>query len=283
MKITRTRFSLLLIVLGLTPLLTPTVRAQDTAIDADSDLDLDEMGKKAKHNTFITARVSAWMPSLDGNVLNENNVGIGTNLNFDTNLDLGETVTEAAFDITLKLNRQEIRVSSFQFNVSGIDTAASAITFGNLTFNPGDAINTDFKASNLKILHGFAPLKLGNNGFRVGLLAGVNIYDIDINVTDVLSVASDSINKQIPLPVIGAYTDIPLGQFFLSGEVSGLQLTVSNVEAYYFDVSGTLTWRPLPVIGVFAGYRSITADLTTDDFDIDAQLEGFFFGGEIRF
>jgi hypothetical protein len=51
----------------------------------------------------------------------------------------------------------------------------------------------------------------------------------------------------------------------------------------FFDVDAQVEFSPLPLVGLFAGYRYLDVDIDEDDVLIDASFKGPYAGALIRF
>ncbi len=93
----------------------------------------------------------------------------------------------------------------------------------------------------------------------------------------------DSIDEHIPIPTAGIHFELPIDDFLITADVSGLYVSVREIEAGFIDASASIGWRPINNFGIFAGYKIIGFDASRSDFSFDATLSGPFVGGEIRF
>ena len=176
-----------------------------------------------------------------------------------------------------------LRISGFSLDLSALQNTISGFTFGNLNVNLGDLVDTDIDIQNIKIQYGVSMFNIEDHGFEFGTSIGVDFYEIKATVVDVLAVATDSIDEQLPIPIAGLHIALPIGDFLIDADISGLILTVENINVNYIDLNVSISWEPIHGIGIFAGYRMIDAELDNSDFSTDTSLKGPYFGGEIRF
>ena len=126
-------------------------------------------------------------------------------------------------------------------------------------------------------------LNLEDHGFSLGASIGVDLYEIDATVIDVIGTVRDSIKETVPIPIGGLHLELPISDFLITADISGLVVTIENIDVSYLDISAMVLWEPVPGFGIFAGYRLIDAEIENSDFTLDTRLEGPFFGGQIRF
>lgn len=246
------------------------------AQDEESDL-----GRR--RNSLIHLRPQVWIPDLDGDISLENAVGFGTNLDLDANLGIDDTDSTFTYDIRLNLGGSVLRVSGFSLDLSALQNTISGFTFGNLNVNLGDLVDAEIDVQNIKFQYGTPIFNINDHGFDFGLSVGVDFYEIKATIVDVLAAARDSIDEQLPIPIVGLHFALPMGDFLIDADISGLILTVENIDVNYIDLNVSISWEPIRGFGIFAGYRMIEAELDNSDFSTDISLEGPYFGGEIRF
>lgn len=243
----------------------------------------EELNLEPSRNYLISLRPQIWFPELDGDLSLENAVGFATDLDVGSELGLDDISSDFAYDVTLHLGPGILRISGFNVKSSGLRTATRNITFGDINVGLSDLVDADLDISNVKVQFGLLLFDSDTHGFNLAVSLGVDFYDFKATVTDVLSTLQDSIDEQLPIPIAGLHLELPLSDFLISADASGLVLNVENVDVSYFDLTVTVTWEPWPGIGIFGGYRMIDADLSNGDFDADITIKGPFFGGQIRF
>lgn len=246
------------------------------AQDGESDL-----GRR--RNSLIHLRPQVWIPDLDGDISLENAIGFDTNLNLDTTLGIDDTDSTFAYDIQLNLGGAVLRISGFSLNLSALQNTTSGFTFGDLNVVLGDLVDAEIDVQNIKIQYGISLFNIEDHGFDFGTSIGVDFYEIKATIVDVLSAATDSIDEQLPIPIAGLHFALPIGDFLIDADISGLILTVENIDVNYIDLNVSISWEPIPGLGIFAGYRLIEAELDDANFTTDISLKGPYFGGEIRF
>ena len=247
-----------------------------SAQDGENDL-------KRRSNFLIRLRPQVWIPDLGGNISLEDAIGFGTNLDLDTNLGIDDTDSTFSYEIQLNLGGSVLRVSGFSLDLSALQNTISDFTFGNLNVNLGDLVDADIDIQNIKIQYGISMFNIEDHGFEFGTSFGVDFFEIKATVVDVLAAAADSIDEQLPIPIVGLHFAIPMGDFLIDADISGLILTVENIDVNYLDLNVSISWEPIHGFGIFAGYRMIEAELDSSNFSTDITLKGPYFGGEIRF
>ena len=242
-----------------------------------------ESDLEARRSSLITIRPQVWFPDPDGNISLDDAFGFGSNLDLNTNLGINDSESTFAYDVQLNLGGSVLRISGFSLNFTALENTISGFTFGDITVNLGDLVDTEIDVQNVKIQYGTPFFNIKDHGFEFGPSVGVNIYEIKATIVDVLGVASDSIDEEVPIPIVGLHLALPVGDFLLDADISGLIVNVENFSVNYIDLNVSLSWEPIQGVGIFVGYRMIDAELDDTDFLTDVSLEGPYFGGQIRF
>jgi hypothetical protein len=86
------------------------------------------------------------------------------------------------------------------------------------------------------------------------------------------------------VPTIGGIARVyPLRNLAVTGEVTGLRLTIDEDEGQYleYDINGTYNFTHN--FGVRGGYRSLGVNYRVDNDRGELNLSGLYFGGLVRF
>ena len=243
----------------------------------------EESDLEPRRGSLITIRPQVWFPEPDGIIILQDAFGFGTNLDLNTNLGINDSDSTFAYDVQLNLGASVLRISGFSLDFTALENTISGFTFGDITVNLGDLVDTEIEIQNIKFQYGTPFFNIKDHGFEFGPSIGVNLYEIKATVVDVLAVASDSIDEEIPIPIVGLHLALPLGDFLLDADISGLIVNIENYNVNYIDLNVSISWEPIHGVGIFAGYRMIDAELDDSNFTTDVSLEGPYIGGQIRF
>ncbi len=232
---------------------------------------------------LINFRPLIWLPEIKGDVSLQNIFDFATSLDFDADLGVSDLETMFLGDLSFNLGRHHFHVSGFSLESSGRQLANQVITFGDLTIPIGDLVRTDIDLSNLNVEYEYSFFSIEDNGFQLGTTMGVDYFHLAASLLLEGTPLQDTIDEHIPIPTAGIHLELPIDHFLIIADVSGLYVSVQEIEASFIDASLTIGWRPINNFGVFAGYKIIGFDASRNDFSFDATLSGPFVGGEIRF
>lgn len=253
------------------------------ALTAGVSLAAFEEGDKPSHSSLIHVGVAGVFPRIDGHMNLEDFFGFATSLDLDSDLGVSGAEDILMGEIGLTLGRHEVRVSGFSFEATGSQRVERNITFGDLVIPVGDVVRTDIDLDNIKVQYRYSFFTIKDHGFQLGPVIGLDYFHLDASLEATGLGMKESIDEHIPIPMIGLHAALPIEKFLISADVSGLYLSIRDIEGSFIETSATIGWYPLNNVGIFAGYRLIHFDLSGSDFDFDASLQGPFFGAEIRF
>ncbi len=232
---------------------------------------------------FVNIRPLIWLPQIEGDVSLQNVFDFATSLDFEADLGVSDLETIFLGELNFNLGRHNFRVSGFSLASSGRQLANQVITFGDLTIPIGDLIRTDIDLDNITVQYGFSLFSIEDNGFQLGMMAGVDYYHVAASLLVEGTSLQDTIDEHFPFPTAGIHLELPIDDFLITADVSGLYVSIQDINGSFIDASATIGWRPMNNFGVFAGYKIIGFDASRNDFSVDATLSGPFVGGEIRF
>lgn len=217
--------------------------------------------------------------AVDGNVLAGTPVDLDTDLGFD---DSENYILEGA----LNLGPFRLAVGYLPLEFSGAGQITRDIQFGNVVFEANAATTSEVK---IDIIDAGLTWHLINiddlpTRFQLGPELAVKVVDAELSMTGVEAVTGLSLTETesvtAPIPTIGARTRIGFSDFLgLVGRVGYMEFEDNS----FLDAEAQLEFSPLPLVGIYAGYRYF--DLQVDDSGVfvDAQFSGPFAGALVRF
>jgi hypothetical protein len=122
-----------------------------------------------------------------------------------------------------------------------------------------------------------------SRGF-VGFIAEAKYTDLNVTLATPVGSLTEFTRVRVPVPTIGGIARVyPLRNLAVTGEVTGLRLTIDENEGQYleYDINGTYNFTHN--FGVRAGYRSLGVNYRVDDDRGELNLTGLYFGGLVRF
>jgi outer membrane protein len=115
---------------------------------------------------------------------------------------------------------------------------------------------------------------------RLQLGPEVSVKYVDADISMQSSTASESESVSAPVPTIGLRGRVGLSDFLgLVGRVGYLEYDDNS----FLDADVQLEFSPLPLVGIFAGYRYLDIEVDESDVFLDVTFDGPYGGAFIRF
>jgi len=114
--------------------------------------------------------------------------------------------------------------------------------------------------------------------FQFGPELSIKVVDGDVSTTT--GGIREEVSGTVPVPTIGARARVGLADFLA---VTGRVGYVEYKDNTFLDVDAQLEFSPIPLVGIFGGYRYLDLDVDEDDIFIDATFEGPYAGAFLRF
>ncbi len=245
-------------------------------------------GGSAWNGVHISGAAGYMETELDGSLDTtiERTPGIPVTTGFDFEGNGGQKGKESTVYLAgaVGLAPLELRVSGFQYQQNSTGTFTGE--FLDTTFT--GMVESEFDIGAYQATLGFDILNLER--FRVGILAGATILDLDLGLSDVTFPGTEeSVDEILPIPVVGVRADIKITGFLRVG-ATGTFFPLEDIEDFdvrFMDLEGGIYLEPVSYLEIFAIYRSISLegegeiDNVIADFDI--ELSGPVFGVAVTF
>jgi outer membrane protein len=113
---------------------------------------------------------------------------------------------------------------------------------------------------------------------QLGPEVSVKYVEADISMRSITASESESVS--VPVPTIGLRGRVGLSDFLgLAGRVGYLEYDDNS----FLDADAQLEFSPLPLVGIFAGYRYLDIEVDESDVFLDVTFDGPYGGAFIRF
>jgi outer membrane protein len=209
----------------------------------------------------------------------------GTHIDLEN--DLGYDDSEEFFgEVALQLGPFRLAGSYTPIKFSGDGSFSQPVNFNGQTFaaNLATASDVDLKLYDVGLTWHIInfddlPVRL-----QLGPEIAVKYLDADLSLDGVESGSglriSESESYSAPFPTIGARARVGIADYLaLVGRVGYLGYKDNS----FLDVDGQIEFSPLPLVGVFGGYRYMDIQVDESDVYIDAQFSGPYGGLLVRF
>jgi len=205
----------------------------------------------------------------------------GTELDMEQDLNYEDSqgfIGEAAFT----LGSWRLALSYLPLLFEGENRLSKDISFNGKEFPIGTVVASK---TQLDIIEGALAWHLvdmddGPARLQLGPELAVKYVDAELSMESKAVGPKESISEQIPLPTVGLRARVALGDLFgVVGRLGYLKYQQDSLLDYELQVE----FSPLPMVGLFGGYRYIDMKLDTSGISIDASMQGPFIGALARF
>lgn len=211
--------------------------------------------------------------------VNQNRLGTKVDLESDLDLDdSGGLMAEAA----LAFGDIKLSVGYLPISFEGDSVLSRSIIFNgkNYSFNTPVQSSLDINIIDAGLTWFFINLDEVPTRFQLGLELAVKVADVDTSLTAVTLGLSDSASATLPIPTLGLRARIAFSDFIgVAGRIGYMEYN----DNHFLDGDVQIEFSPLPVVGLFAGYRYLDVEIDESDVFVDAVFSGFYGGALVRF
>jgi outer membrane protein len=205
----------------------------------------------------------------------------GTSIDLDD--DLGYDDSEDYYlEAALQLGSFRLFAAYQPINFSGDGVLAETVDFNGETFVAGSHVESDIDIDIYEAGLAWYLVNVDDLPVRVqlGPEVAVKYIDASIDLADTFTGVSESESVKAPVPTVGLRGRVAVADLVgVVGRVGYLDYSGNS----FLDVDAQVEFSPVPMVGVFAGYRYLDIDIDEDDVIIDASFDGPYVGAMVRF
>ena len=190
----------------------------------------------------------------------------------------GDSFAEAA----LQLGAFRLFAAYLPIRFSGNSVLNRDISFNGETFVLGSRVESDMNIDIYEAGLAWFMVDVDDMPVRIQLGPEMSVKYIDarVELQENLFGLNESESVGVPVPALGARGRVSFADFLsLVGRVGYLKYSGSS----FLDVDAQVELSPLPLVGLFAGYRYLDIDVDDNDVLIDATFAGPYAGALVRF
>lgn len=217
--------------------------------------------------------------AVDGNTLSGTRIDLEDDLGFD---DSEDYFVEGA----LSLGPFRLAISYLPLEFSGSGTLSQPIVFNDETFDVSASTSSEVELDIIDAGLTWNVINIDDLPARIqiGPELAVKYVDVDLTMTGVEAGSGLSISEtdsaQVPIPTIGARARISFSDFIgLVGRIGYMEYQDNS----FLDAEAQIEFSPIPLVGIFGGYRYFDLQVDESDIFVDAQFSGPFAGAFVRF
>jgi hypothetical protein len=207
--------------------------------------------------------------------------GRGTPIDFKGPLDFDRSRKPTA-EAALQLGNLRLSAGYLPLELSGRGILTSTVVFNGQTFALGDEVASEVDAAFLDVGVAYYLLNLDDLPLRLQLGPEVSAKMVtgDIALGSAATGAREKISGTAGLPTVGARLRVAMADFFGVAARVGYGSLRGNS---FLDLDGQIEFSPVPVVGIYAGYRHLDFDVDESGVVLDGQFAGPYGGMLVRF
>jgi len=205
----------------------------------------------------------------------------GTKVDFDDDLNFDES-EELFAEIALNLGQFRLAVGYLPIDFSGTGNLNQTLIFNGKEFLVNSEVSSSIDMDIYDLGLTWNILNFDDLPVRVqiGPELSVKVVDANVSMIDHTTGLSESDSLIAPVPTLGVRARIGLSDFVaLVGRVGYMEYDSNS----FLDVDGQIEFSPIPLVGIFAGYRYLDLEVDESGLVIDATLDGLYAGALVRF
>ena len=176
--------------------------------------------------------------------------GIGSSLGLDDSTGAPYIRVSAGHE------RTSAAIATLWFNRNSGGTLGN--DYGDLAQGSPVATAADILAVKTAVYYDVVRDSSNAGSFRLSPGVGIEFLDYDISASS--AGLGQSIADWVPMPMVYLRAEGTAGAFRGRFEIGGSSIDLLGVDATLIDLDAMVTWEPLPLIQLFAGYRAILFD-----------------------
>ncbi len=238
------------------------------------------MTSSAQADEAVSLKVGYLLLSPSGDIAVSSN-GFGTKIDLENDLDLGDSsnvMAEAAFAI----GDVKLSLGYLPLAFEGDSILTKSILYNGQFYSVGRSIESTLDLNILDVGMTWYIVNIDDlpTRFQFGIELAAKVTDAETSLTDKLSGISESASETLPIPTLGLRARVAFSDFVgISGRVGYIEYS----DNHFLDADIQIEISPIPMVGIFAGYRYMDVAIDESDVFVDTTLSGFYGGALVRF
>jgi len=200
----------------------------------------------------------------------------------DTKNDLGfnhsDNVTAEA---ALQLGNWRLQAGYLPLDYKASGTLTRDLTFNGQTYVASTQVTSQVKEDIYDLAVAYYLINMNDmpSRFQLGIEGAVKIINFATSLT-AFGKTENKVNVTVPIPTIGLRARVALADFLgVVGRVDYMAYS-SN---HFLDADAQVEFSPVPLLGIYAGYRTINQKVSNSGLFIDTTMAGPYIGAFARF
>ena len=212
---------------------------------------------------------------------------VGTKVSLDNDLGFDDSKDFFA-EAALQLGDFRLGASYTPIQFKGNGLLSRSVNFNGQTYNANAQTTSDVKLDVYDLGLTWYLINMDDLPVRlqIGPELSVKYVQADLSITgettsgSVTATVTESESVNVPIPTVGVRARVGLSDFVgVVGRVGYLKYKDNS----FLDADAQLEFSPIPMLGVFAGYRYFDLQVDESDVYIDSTFSGPYAGAMFRF
>ena len=233
------------------------------------------VGSPAVADEMVSVKLGYQMLSPSGTFAGET-AGVGTAIDMEDDLNFDDSKDMTA-EVALQFGNGRLSLGYTPLDFSGTGTGTYDFNGKNFT----GAVKGEVSADIYDIGFTYYLLNLDDIPARLqlGLELAVKVFDGEASL-DSLVLPKEVVSCTAPIPTVGVRTRVALADFIgIVGRIGYLEYDGNS----FLDAEAQVEISPLPLVGIYAGYRIFDLSVDEADLVLDVEFSGPFAGALVRF
>lgn len=205
--------------------------------------------------------------------------GVGNRI--DVKNDLGfKRSDNITAELALQLGNERLSFGYLPLDFKGSGTLAQTISYNGQTYTAGTAVTSRIKATiyDFAVTHYLINMNDMPSRFQLGIEPALKIVNAKSSLT--AAGVTNQVSANVPIPTMGLRFRVALADFVgLVGRV-GYMAYANN---HFLDADGQIEFSPVPLLGIYAGYRKLDVKVDSAGAYANLQMAGPYAGAFFRF
>lgn len=205
--------------------------------------------------------------------------GVGTQIDMQNDLGFKRSNNVTA-EAALQLGDFRLQAGYLPLDFKGSGTLTRSVTYNGQTYTAGTPVTSQVKADiyDLAVTYYLINMNDMPSRFQLGIEPAVKIIKADTSLTG--GGTTSKVSATVPIPTIGLRARVALADFL---GVVGRVGYMSYSKNHFLDADAQVEFSPVPLLGIYAGYRKIGLKVDTSGVFLDTHLDGPYVGAFARF
>jgi outer membrane protein len=207
--------------------------------------------------------------------------GVGTLIDVEDDLNFDDSKGVTA-EVGLQLGSFRLSAGYLPLSFSGDASLNRDVVFDGQTFTANTQVSSDIDVDLYDIGLTWYLLNTDEMPVRVqlGPELAVKVADAEVSMTDRTIGITEEASGVAPIPTVGLRGRVAFGDMFgIVGRVG----YISYSDNSFLDAEVQVEFSPVPMVGIYAGYRLFDIDIDENDVLLDLRFSGPFAGVMVRF